>query len=397
MRGRRQASAKAARTRRFLRGFASPAQAVACGPRSGPPVRGTASADQDPQAPSGRRSRPAAKNRCRRRPAAPAGAAQHRFAKRGEQRRGRAPGARRDEGQERVDEDQHRVEQQRRERERAQRRRRRAARTETGRRCAVGTGSASPRAGRRRAPRPRRCRGARSAAARAAAASPASWSARGPPGRAGCGSRRARAAAGPAAGRRRPRRSGPSRRGNRGHPCRDSSATARRVRRRSPCRCASCVAPSAIAASKSPLMPIDSASSRWPAAFSASSSRRSSANQRRWRAASVSAGGSAMRPRSASRGSRRPRPRAPAAAAGATPRFRRLVAEPHLDADRERRQRCRPLRREPLRDAQAVHGVHPVESPRRPARVLLVCSAPMKCRRRSRPASALEMRRASWT
>ena len=108
-------------------------------------------------------------------------------------------------------------------------------------------------------------------------------------------------------------------------------------------------------------MPIESASSRCPAAFSRSSWPRSSANQWRWRAGSEFRRRQAHQAAQAKPRQGRDRVGERGQSRGCDAGLRRLVAELDLDADGKCRQRVRPLVGETLGDPQPVERVHPVK------------------------------------
>ena len=171
--------------------------------------------------------------------------------------------------------------------------------------------------------------------------------------------------------------------------------SARRARRRSRCRCAPCVAPSATAASRSALMPIDSVSSARPPSFSAASSSRSARCGARCASKSVGRLGNGHQPA-------QPHPLGGSAAtacataatsSGSSPL---LLASPLMLTCRHS---CSggsaggPLLGQALRDLQPVDAVHPVEVLGHDARLVALQRAdqvPAQTARAGRPA------RRSW-
>src|SRR5579864_6761366 len=134
------------------------------------------------------------------------------------------------------------------------------------------------------------------------------------------------------------------------------------------------VAPSRIAASKSPLMPIESVSSRQPVVLSASSSARSRANQERCRERSLSAGGMHISPRNARRGSFATDGKGSDLYRGDTA-FARLACDVHLEAHVERGKEWRALGGKPFCDPETIHGVHPAKGFRDRARLVRLDAA----------------------
>ena len=121
------------------------------------------------------------------------------------------------------------------------------------------------------------------------------------------------------------------------------------------------VAPSAIAASMSSVMPIDSVSAASPAARASSRQR---AQRRELRALPRRVGrglAMPMNPRKREPRQRRDRPRERHRLARRDAALGRLVADVDLHADLQRRAAGRALRREALGDLQAVDALHPVE------------------------------------
>ena len=127
------------------------------------------------------------------------------------------------------------------------------------------------------------------------------------------------------------------------------------------CRCARASPLRAIADSKSPLMPIDSASRLKPRAFSSSSNPRSRANSARSAAWFSCGGGTHIRPRNLMRGSSA----VPAARSGepfrCDPSLGGFGDQRDLDAQIERRRVEGPLLRQAPGYAEAVDAVHPFE------------------------------------
>ena len=128
------------------------------------------------------------------------------------------------------------------------------------------------------------------------------------------------------------------------------------------CRCARGSPLRGIADSKSPLMPIDSASRRKPRAFSSSSNPRSRANSARSPARFSCGGGTHIRPRNLTRGSpgdpREPDPRQPFRC---DPSLGGFGDQRDLNAQVERRRVEGPLLRQAPGYAEAVDAVHPFE------------------------------------
>ena len=122
------------------------------------------------------------------------------------------------------------------------------------------------------------------------------------------------------------------------------------------------VAPSAMADSKSALMPIDSVSSLWPLAFSSSSSARRRANTAR------AAADIRLRRRYAHQAAQADprqlgrRRRQPADRAGLDTALVRFRHQLHLNAQVERRCVKGSLFRQPPGDAESVDAVHPIEA-----------------------------------
>ncbi len=121
------------------------------------------------------------------------------------------------------------------------------------------------------------------------------------------------------------------------------------------------VAPSAIAASRSALIPMDSVSSACPRRLRSASSSRSRRKGARCAVASAAGSGMHIRPFSSRRGKRATDAASAGSAVGVDTAAGRIDAVPHLQQDLERRGVMRSLLVEPLRDPLAIDAVHPVE------------------------------------
>ena len=122
------------------------------------------------------------------------------------------------------------------------------------------------------------------------------------------------------------------------------------------------VAPSAIAASRSSDMPIDSVSSAMPAAPSRSRSSRSARNCARCCSGSGVGSGIVIKPRSADPATPPPARASASTSAGATPLLLSSPLEVDLQADLQRRQRGGTGLAQTPRDLEPIDAVHPVEA-----------------------------------
>ena len=144
-----------------------------------------------------------------------------------------------------------------------------------------------------------------------------------------------------------------------------------------------------IAASRSPLMPIDSVSSRWPAAFSRPAIRAAAETAPLSPRSAPAAGCTSVRAAQPRQG-RAPRPRVPATVRRCDAALAGLVGQPAPAADLQWRRVIRPLRAQ-ARATRSRSTVCTHSKSFRDSRVLLACSCPMKCQASRQVAQCVDL------